>query len=215
MAVPAPPYPVNLLLAGRRVLVVGGGSVAAAKIAGLLAAEALVHVVATRVSPEIRAMDVTWQERPYARGEVTGYRYVVACTDEPETNQAVFDDAEAAGIFVNAADDPARCSATLPARLDRGPLLVTVSTSGHSPALAGWLRDRLADVVGPEHETLVTLLAEARAALTAAGASRPAADWRRALDSGMLDLIREGRIDDAKALLAATLAAEPFPPEHS
>lgn len=215
MPVPAPPYPVNLLLAGRRVLVVGGGTVAAAKVVGLVAAEARVHVVAPTVSGVIRAMDVTWQERPYERGDVTGYRYVVACTDDPSINQAVFDDAEAAGVFVNAADDPARCSAMLPARLDRGSLLVTVSTSGRSPALSGWLRDRLAEVVGPEYETLVELLAGERAALAEAGRSRPVADWRRALDSGMLDLIREGRIDDAKALLTATLTAEPSSPEHS
>ena len=215
MPVPAPPYPVNLLLAGRRVLVVGGGAVAAAKIAGLLQAGALVHVVATRVSPEVRAMAVTCEQRPYQRGDVAGYRYVVACTDDPEANQAVFDDAESAGIFVNAADDPARCSVTLPARLQRGGLLVTVSTSGGSPALAAWLRDRLGDVVGPEYEVLVEMLAQARSALAEQGRSRAAADWRRALDSGMLDLIREGRIDDAKALLHAALAAEPSPPEQS
>lgn len=215
MPVPAPPYPVNLVLAGRPVLVVGGGSVAAAKVRGLLEAGARVHVVATEVGGEVRAMDVTWEQRPYERGEVAGYRYVVACTDDADANQAVYDDAEMAGIFVNAADDPERCSATLPARLHRGPLLVTVSTSGQSPALAAWLRDRLGEVVGPEYETLVDVLAEARSALAEAGRSRPPADWRRALDSGMLDLIREGRIGDAKTLLAAALAAEPPPPEQS
>jgi siroheme synthase-like protein len=214
MPVVGPPYPVNLLLAGRRVLVVGGGQVAAAKASGLLAADAVVHVVATAVSPEVRALALTWEERPYERGEVAGYRYVVACTDDPDVNQAVFDDGEAAGIFVNAADDPERCSVTLPARFDRGPILVTVSTSGHSPALSGWLRDRLAREIGPEYETLVTLLADARAELAAAGRSAPVATWRRALDSGMLDLIRDGRSGDAKARLAAMLGtAGELPPE--
>jgi siroheme synthase-like protein len=205
MTVTAPPYPVNLLLAGRRVLVVGGGAVAASKVAGLLAAGATVHVVAPEVSAEVRAQAVTWDERAYDRGEVEGYRYVVACTDDPDVNRAVFDDGEAAGIFVNAADDPAHCSATLPARLDRGHLLVTVSTSGHSPALAGWLRDRLAEELGPEYETLVTVLADARTQLSAQGRSAPAVDWRRALDSGMLDLIRDGRPGEATARLAAML----------
>lgn len=214
MPVVGRPYPVNLLLTGRRVLVVGGGQVAAAKVVGLIDAGAVVHVIASEVSDEIRAMPVTWDERPYARGEVAGYRYVVACTDDPAVNQAVFDDGEAAGVFVNAADDPERCSATLPARLDRGPLLVTVSTSGHSPALAGWLRDRLGEQIGPEHETLVTLLAEARAGLAASGRTVPVASWRAALDSGMLDLIRDGRSGDAKALLSAMLdTAGELPPE--
>jgi precorrin-2 dehydrogenase/sirohydrochlorin ferrochelatase len=215
MPVSGPAYPVNLLLTGRRVLVVGGGTVAAEKARGLLAAGATVHVVAPEVSPEVRSMGVTWEARPYAPGEVVGYRLAVACTDDPAANQAVFDDGEAAGVWVNAADDPERCSYTLPARLDQGRLLVTVSTGGHSPALAGWLRDQLADQLGPEHDTLIDLLAEARAELVAQGRPTLGADWRSALDSGMLDLVRAGRIDEARERLhAAVLPAAP-PPSDS
>ena len=206
MPVDVPAYPVNLLVAGRRVLVVGGGAVAAEKVRGLLAAGAVVHLVATEVRDEVRALDLTWEERPYLRGEVAGYRLAVACTDDPAANQAVFDDGEAAGVWVNAADDPARCSYTLPARLDRGRLLVTVSTAGHSPALASWLRDQLAGQLGPEYDTLIDLLAEARADLVAAGRPTLGADWRSALDSGMLDLVRAGRLDEARELLHASLA---------
>jgi precorrin-2 dehydrogenase/sirohydrochlorin ferrochelatase len=201
-----PSYPVNLLVAGRRVLVVGGGAVAAEKARGLLAAGAIVHLVATEVREEVRALDLTWEERPYVRGEVAGYRLAVACTDDPAANQAVFDDGEALGVWVNAADDPARCSYTLPARLERGRLLVTVSTSGHSPALASWLRDQLAEQLGPEYDTLIDLLAEARADLVAAGRPTLGADWRSALDSGMLDLVRAGRLDEARERLHASLA---------
>jgi siroheme synthase-like protein len=208
MPVSAPPYPVNLLLRGRPVLVVGGGRVAAAKLPALLEAEAVVHVVAPEIVPEIKAQPVTWEERPYRAGEVAGYRYVVAATDVPSVNERVFLDGEAAGLFVNAADDPARCSATLPARLQRQQLLITVSTSGHSPALAGWLRDELAAGLGPEHDALLELLAEARMRLAEEGRSAPAADWRSALDSGMLDLLRDGRPNEARQLLAATLGIE-------
>jgi precorrin-2 dehydrogenase / sirohydrochlorin ferrochelatase len=203
--VDVPLYPVNLLVAGRRVLVVGGGTVAADKARGLLAAGALVHVVSTAVSREVRALDVTWDERPYERGDVAGYRLAVACTSDPAANQAVFDDGEAAGVWVNAADDPERCSYTLPARLDRGRVLLTVSTGGHSPALASWLRDRLAEQVGDEVDSLAGLLAEARAELLATGRSSLAADWRTALDSGMLELVRAGRLDEARELLRASL----------
>ena len=214
MPVGGPAYPVNLLLTGRRVLVVGGGAVAAEKVRGLLTAGALVHVVATVVSPEVRALAVTWEERPYERGEVAGYRLAVACTDDPAANQAVFDDGEAQGIWVNAADDPERCSYTLPARLDQGRLLVTVSTAGHSPALAGWLRDELAQQLGPEYDALIDLLAEARAGLVAQGRPTLGADWRSALDSGMLDLVRAGRLDEARERLTAALApADPPAPD--
>ena len=215
MPVRSPAYPVNLLVAGRRVLVVGGGTVAADKVRGLLAAGAVVHVVASRTSDEVRAQAVTWEERPYRRGEVAGYRLIVACTDDPTVNQAVFEDAEAAGVWVNAADDPAHCSYTLPARTHRGPLMVTVSTSGHSPALAAWLRDQLAEQLGPEHDTLLELLAEARADLAGGGRSRPSADWRSALDSGMLELIRSGRTAAARDLLRASLGLDDPPPTES
>ena len=205
MPVDVPLYPVNLLVAGRRVLVVGGGRVAAEKARGLLAAGAVVHVVAPTVADEVRALDLSWEERPYERGEVAGYRLAVACTDDPAINQAVYDDGESAGVWVNAADDPERCSYTLPARLDRGRVLVTVSTGGHSPALAAWLRDQLAEQLGDEVDALAGLLAEARAELLAGGGSSLGADWRTALDSGMLDLVRAGRLDEARELLRAAL----------
>jgi len=210
--VDVPLYPVNLLVAGRRVLVVGGGPVAAEKARGLLAAGAVVHVVATEVADQVRRLDLTWEERPYQRGEVAGYRLAVAATDDRSVNQAVYDDGEAAGVWVNAADDPERCSYTLPARLDRGRVLVTVSTGGHSPALASWLRDRLAEHLGDDVDTLADLLSEARVELLAEGRRAAATDWRTALDSGMLDLVRDGQLDEARKLLRASLhpAAPPL-----
>jgi precorrin-2 dehydrogenase / sirohydrochlorin ferrochelatase len=213
MPVDVPLYPVNLLVAGRRVLVVGGGAVAADKARGLLAAGAVVHVVGTSVADDIRRLDLTWEERPYARGEVSGYRLAVAATDDHAVNQAVFDDGEAAGVWVNTADDPERCSYTLPARLDQGRVLVTVSTGGHSPALASWLRDQLAGPVDAAVDTLAELLSEARLELLAEGRRAAPTDWRTALDSGMLDLVRAGRLDEARKLLRASLhpAAPPLP----
>ena len=88
-----------------------------------------------------------------------------------------------------------------------------MSTSGRSPALAAWLRDRLAEELGPEVEALAELLAEARAELAARGERRPPADWRSAFDSGMLDELRAGRPAEAAQRLAAALRlpGEPAP----
>lgn len=207
MPVDAPLYPVNLVLRGRRCLVVGGGDVAARKVEGLVAAEAVVHVVAPHVSDEIKAMGVTWEERPYRRHEVADYRYVVSATDDPVANRAVFDDGEAAGVWVNSADDPANCSATLPAVSRRGPIVVAVSTGGHSPALSSWLRRHVDEELGPEYEVLVRLLSDERAAILAAGRSTENLDWQRALDSEMLELIRAGQVQQARERLQACLSS--------
>ena len=137
----------------------------------------------------------------------TGYRLAITATGDVAVDEAVFRDGEAAGVWVNAADDPDHCSFTLPARVRRGPLLVTFATGGHSPALASWLRQRYSEEFGPEYEVLIDLLAEARNDLIARGRSTEGLDWQPALDSGMLDLIREGELAEAKERLQACLSS--------
>jgi precorrin-2 dehydrogenase / sirohydrochlorin ferrochelatase len=202
-----PLYPVNLIVAGRRCLVVGGGRVATQKVQGLLDAGAQVTVVAPEVAPDIERTGVAVERRRYRAGEVAGYRFVIAATGDPTVNQQVFDDGEAAGVWVNSADDPARCSAILPARVRQGRLIVTVSTGGHSPALASWLRARLAAELGPEYDQIIELLSESRSEVRARGESTEKLDWQAALDSGILDLVRAGRLEDAKERLRACLSS--------
>jgi siroheme synthase-like protein len=208
MPIDAPVYPVTLLLRGRRCLVVGGGHVAERKASGLVAAGAVVHVVATEIGPEMKRLDglVTLEQRPYRRGEVAGYWLVVAATGDPTANQAIYDDGEEAQVWVNAADDPDRCSFILPAVARQGPVTVAVSTSGYSPALASWLKAQFGAQMGPELTVLAELLAEARAELKASGRSTEDVDWRPGLDWAMLDLIREGRRAEAKERLEACLS---------
>lgn len=209
MPVNTPAYPVNLVLDGRPCLVVGGGPVAARKVEGLLACHADVTVIAPVIAPEIRAhgAGVTIVERPYAPGDTAGFRLVIAATDDPAVNQAVHDDAEAAGIWVNAADDPDRCTFTLPSVVRRGALTVAVSTQGHSPALATWLRGRLEADLGPEYEVLLELLSAERESLKAQGRSTEGLAWRKALESDMLTLIRAGKVREARERLQACLSS--------
>lgn len=208
MPVDEPLYPVNLLLTGRSCLVVGGGRVAVGKVRGLVEAGAHVTVVAPEVDDRILAMAaVVVERRAYRPGEVARHRLVIAATGDPAVNQRVYDDGEAAGVWVNSADDPERCSVILPARVRQGRLTVTVSTAGHSPAVASWLRARLADELGPEYDELIGLLSEAREEVRAQGHSTEQLDWRAALDSGILDLVRAGRLEDAKERLRACLSS--------
>ena len=156
MPVEAPLYPVNLIVSGRPRA--GRGRRAGRRPEGAAAWSRpgpRSRSWPPRSTTRSRAQAVTVDQRPYRRGEVAGYRLAVAATGDPAVNQQVYDDGEAAGVWVNCADDPERCSVTLPARVRRGRLMVTVSTGGHSPAVAAWLRDRLAAELGPEYDTLV------------------------------------------------------------
>lgn len=201
-------YPVNLVLTGRRCLVVGGGSVAARKVRGLLAAGAVVHVVAPEITEEIRGLTgVTLDERPYESHDLEGVWLVVAATGDPEVNATVRKDADAAHTWLNAADDPASCSFTLPAVTRRGPVTVAVSTAGHSPALAKWIKGQVEDLIGPEFATLATLVGEVREQLQAAGRSTEQVDWRPAFESDMLDAVRAGDLARVRERLEACLSS--------
>jgi siroheme synthase-like protein len=208
MPVDEPLYPINLRLKGKRCLVVGGGKVAEGKVRGLLEAEAVVTVVAPDVSDSLAALEgVEVERRSYQPGDLAGFRLAIVATSDPEVNRAVFLEGEATGVWVNAADDPDNCTFTLPARIRRGSLLVTFATGGNSPALASWLRRRYEEEFGPEYDVLIDLLAEARAELRTRGLSTEGPGWQRALDSGMLDLIREGDLAEAKERLQACLSS--------
>jgi siroheme synthase-like protein len=204
-------YPASLLLAGRRCVVVGAGRVAARKIDGLLEAGAAVHVVAPDLGPEVLAWRdagrVTVDERPFQPADLDEAWLATAATPDPAVNAAVYEAGEARRVFVNAADDPAHCSLTLMSVVRRGDLVVTIGTGGRSPALATYLKDHVATEMGPEWEVLLELLGEERERLRAAGTSTETVDWRRAIDSGMLDLIRTGRVAQAKELLRACLSS--------
>lgn len=211
MPVDSPLYPVNLVVAGRSCLVVGGGSVAARKVEGLLASSASVHVVAPAVGARIRELAadgrITVDERPYEPADLDGVWLVVAATDDPAVNRAVFDGGEAQRLWVNAADDVASCSFTLPSVVRQGPLLVTVATGGLSPALAVWLRRHIEAELGEEYVVLAKLLSDERDAIRARGESTEAVDWLSAIDSGMLELIRAGEVEQARERLQACLSS--------
>ena len=200
-------YPVNLVLAGRRCVVVGGGAVAARKAEGLAAAGAEVVVIAPRIDERIRKSGAQLVERAYRPGDLDGAWLAIAATDDPEVNRAVLADGEDNRVWINAADDPPACSFTLPAVVRRGPVMVTVSTAGHSPALAKWIRAQVAAQLGPEVGLLAEWLSEARDELKAAGRSTEEVDWRPALDWDMLELIRSGRTAQARERLQACLSS--------
>jgi precorrin-2 dehydrogenase/sirohydrochlorin ferrochelatase len=224
MGIEADLYPVGLIIADRPCLVVGGGRVAARKIAGLLSCGAAVTVVAPEAHvaigllaqdgafADLKGPHLTVHLRPYRHGEAADYRLVVTATGNPVVDAQVFRDADDAGVWVNSADDPAHCTVILPAVTRDGPVSVAISTGGTSPALASWLKQQIAETIGPGLGPLALLLGEAREQIHARGASTETVDWESLLDGPLPALVRQGKLDEARLILdGAVDSATPAP----
>ncbi len=142
-----PLFPIFLKLTGRPCIVIGGGNLAESKIDSLLTSEARVTVIAPTASARIVEMsnsgEIVLYQREYTLGDLAGHFLVVAATDNPAVNRAVFAEAEAAGILINAVDDPPFCDFYFPSVVRRGDLQIAISTAGASPALAQRLRKQI------------------------------------------------------------------------
>ncbi|MBA2730601.1 MAG: siroheme synthase [Euzebyaceae bacterium] len=209
--------PLLVGLAGRRVVGVGGGAVATAKLLPLAEAGAKVIIVAPNVQRELAASAVV-HRRPYAGPQdLAGAFLVVAATADASVNARVAADAEALATFCVRVDrDPdatAPGSAAFASAVRHGPLTIAVSTDGQAPSLARWLRGELEDAYGPEYGELAALLGELRrdpqvrrhlASLDSAG--RRAA-WRAIPLADILRLIRKGSVLDARELALACLSS--------
>jgi uroporphyrin-III C-methyltransferase/precorrin-2 dehydrogenase/sirohydrochlorin ferrochelatase len=141
-----PVFTIFIKLAGRRVLVVGGGPVAAGKLRALLDAEAVVTVVAPDIVDAIATAPVEIRRRPFVHSDLNGVSLVVAAAP-PEVNREVSAAADARGLFVNAVDDMANASAYLGGIVRRAGVTVAISTDGEAPALAGLLREALDEIL--------------------------------------------------------------------
>ena len=181
-------FPVNLNLIGRPVLVVGGGRIAYRKVQQLLAAGGEVTVLAPEILPDFADLPVAQIRRAYATGDVAAFRLVITATGNTTVDQQIYDECEEHGIWVNSADDPQRCSFTLPAAFRRGPVMVTVSTGGASPALASFLRSELEELIGPEFAEIAARLAAERARFHADGISTEDVDWKPILKDAFTEM---------------------------
>lgn len=156
-----PLFPVFLKLAGRRVLVVGGGSVAAGKLRALIEADADVTVVAPAVVEAVERAPVTVERRTFVPSDLDGVAFVVAAAP-PEINREVARAADARGLFVNAVDDVASASAYAGAIVRRAGVTMAISTDGAAPALAGLLREALEAVLPEDLDRWMACAEDAR-----------------------------------------------------
>jgi precorrin-2 dehydrogenase/sirohydrochlorin ferrochelatase len=206
-------YPLVMQLAGRRCLVVGGGTVASRKVVSLLRASADVTIVAPELDPEIERLTdiggVRVERRPFDASDLDGAALAFAATNRRDVNRAVADAARARGIPVNVADDPSLCDFMVPAVVRQGEVTLAISTGGRSPAFARFLREQLEAWLADDRYALLELVAELRRELRESGADVDASAWQRALaDEAVASAIAAGERGDARARLVAVLTAE-------
>jgi precorrin-2 dehydrogenase/sirohydrochlorin ferrochelatase len=159
-------FPMMIKLAGRKCVVIGAGKVAATKVEGLLSSGARVVVIGPkavrRICNRANAGKLVWRRRRFSPHDLRGAFLAIAATDSPSTNESVFRFCQAHKVLCNSVDDPEHCDFFYPAVVRRGPLQITISTSGRSPALAARLRMELGRQFGPEWSALVEQLGKKR-----------------------------------------------------
>lgn len=204
--------PIFLDLRGRTCLIVGGGPVALRKVQLLLQAGAQVRIVAPKLCPRLRVLakrkSVTVAARTYTTRDLKGACVVIAATDSPEVNARVAAAAQARAIPVNVVDEPGLCSFIMPAIVDRGALVVAVSTAGASPVLARLTRARLEAMLPASIGELALFAKRHRTLVKQHLADLPSrrAFWERVLDGEIAELVLAGHAARADAALRKALA---------
>lgn len=196
-------YPVFLNVTARRCVVVGGGEVAARKVESLIDAGAEVTVVSPSAAGSIASLAATgriqWVRRPYSSGDIVGAFLAYAATDDDELHAAIAADAKDAGVPLNVVDRPQWCDFIVPSIARRGDLVVAVSTSGRSPAMARRIRQDIETMLTAEYEAAIELFDRLRRHLVRRGWSfeRRREIFDRLLESDVLSSLRR---DDSAAV---------------
>jgi precorrin-2 dehydrogenase/sirohydrochlorin ferrochelatase len=199
-------YPIYLDLKGRDVLVVGGGAVAEGKALQLLEAGARVTVVSPELTEALRAAadraEITYIGGSFAEGDLNSMFLVISATDDRKVNEKVAIAARERGALCNVVDQPDLCNFITPALVTRGELQISVSTGGGSPTLTQRVKREVAALIGEEYGVMLEIAAEMRAEAKdrVADFERRKERLRAFVESDALDLIRAGRLDEARAL---------------
>jgi precorrin-2 dehydrogenase/sirohydrochlorin ferrochelatase len=197
-------YPVNLVLKGRRCLVVGGGKVALDKVRPLVRAGAKIRVVSPEFAAGLKKMrGIRRIRRTFRNGDLRGAFLVIAATDDAALNHRISKLCRARDILVNVIDDPKRCSFHSVSMIRRGDVAVTVSTGGRAPGLAKSLRLELERYYPKSLTQLLNSVSRTRRRLQRRGASMET--LRKASDPQVLAAWRKGGVRRAEALIRRKL----------
>lgn len=208
-----PYYPIFLRLDGERVLVVGGGEVAARKVRLLSRSGAKLEIASAELNPELKKMAdagaLRWLGREFDPAQLAGCRLAIAATDDEALNARVSVEAQKLSIPVNAVDDPAHSTFITPAIVDRSPLLVAISTSGAAPVLARRMREQIEKLVPAAYGRIAAFMERFRASIK----QRLPEDsrrsvWEKFLDSSAVERLLAGNEAAAQAELERLVAGE-------
>lgn len=162
-------YPVNLDIRNRKCLVVGGGDVGTRKVMTLLDCGAMVVVISPAVTEKIEELSnkglIKLERRGFKPTDLDQIFLVIGATDNPELNRQIHAGAERLRMLCNIADRPEVCNFILPAIVNRGDLIIAISTSGKSPAFAKKMRKDLEKEFGTEYADFLTLMGGIRTKL--------------------------------------------------
>jgi siroheme synthase-like protein len=206
-----PFYIACLKLKGRRCVVIGGGEIGLEKVEGLLACDGDVVLIAPEAVPELEALaaegSIAWERRDYVPADLDRTFIVIACTDDTNTNIAIYEEAERRAMLVNIVDVPPLCNFILPAIVRTGPLAIAISTAGASPALAKRMKSEVAGLFGEEYAQLAIMLNDVRGW---AKGTLPTYQDRKAFFEGIvngepdpIELLRDGNADGVRGLIEA------------
>lgn len=204
-------YPVHLDINNRNVLVVGGGGVGTRKVKTLVDCGARVTVVSREVTTKLQDLaasgEINLEQRSYRSEDLNGMFLVIGATNDMKLNRQISNDAEELNTLCNIADRPEVCNFILPSIVRRDDLVITISTSGKSPAMAKKLRKSLENQYGEEYGTLLRLMGTIRKKLLRQ-AHEPEAHkplFEQLINSDLIEMIQAGKIDEIDALLFEVL----------
>jgi uroporphyrin-III C-methyltransferase / precorrin-2 dehydrogenase / sirohydrochlorin ferrochelatase len=203
-------YPLSVDLHGKPVLVAGGGSVAARKMAELIRCGAEITLVAPEVSPALDRLipAIRLERRPFRPGDEQGKYLVFACTDDPAVNRDIAALCRKANVLCNVADAAEAGSFHVPGVIRQGNVTVTIGTGGAAPGLTRHLKRVLAEALGPETAEAAALVGDFRARLRVQGIPGAAAILESLPYRALLEALRNGDRPRAESLLADAAQAQ-------
>ncbi len=201
-------YPAYLDLRERPCVVIGGGAVAERKTLALLEAGADVTIISPALSPKLQELSdsgkITHLKKQYEEKDLTGEFLVIAATPSDEVNTLVARACRKRHTLVNVASPPEESSFIVPSVVERGNLMIAISTSGASPALAKKIRQDIEQQYGSEYEVFLDKLSAMRDRVRKEIPDQKQRHkvFQSIVDSDVIDLIRQGKTHEADHLMA-------------